>query len=806
MLKNLVRWIISIFRSDDQPEDSPSTQTTVAPEAPPRKEWLRWPLKLRIFGVRRDVKAAPAPADEPVEPADWDGILDSLFWSGYTGTGNPEEMLQRLRKMQDTAVDATRVEYFLRETALRARLDAVAEERRQDRADEPDVRARIERLQAERGQGTAGVQRARERLLSVHAKLMALRHTFPVRQIQERIQTEAALSQKLAENVVATEAVRASAEDALMAREIARRERAGPAMAEWEAGHRERVRVIREHSERQNRVTGNLRASGMTAGMASFFIWAGYVGMVIFGWRLGEVLHERAFPNASSLQGLIAPLAQTAYLTFLEVGPRVSLWAIGGFLTVWLLGSFLIFFLFDRGLPLFDRHWRADEENGAEPAGREMGIKYTGILSLMKARVSRNDYAHYLARTPLMAVPALLGLLALLFFAMGGQRVNAEPEFVNPINSLLFGLYGFAMAAALTGCVALLLQPFLAQRASTAPSPSGTQLAVPAVGFAVLVLLTLVFAGGLPQVGIWSPDSLVGPVLMIALNAVMLSHGLVYRHIFRDWQSLHQTARRLEDEHWEKSPYSLLAPQDLKPLTLFERWNQMHEEVREAWKAQDAAVTQVLDDLPGVHPVGGQGAAAAAPGVTRRTWWIRATDRLGITRTTIATSTTESVAPPESGAEAEPAPAAEPTRSAPASVPDKDEPRAAKPATWSAAADPVLCGTRVTVLDGRLEPELTADVVAARAAYHNACEALDEVKERLADAEERLREIESRRLDKKYARIEGELERLTAERAAGEAEVEARYAALRQEGASAHEGGRQLAERLSRVTSGTIRL
>ena len=105
-------------------------------------------------------------ADQP----DWDWILDSLFWSGYTGTGNPEEMLQRLRKMQDNAVDATRVEYFLRETALREKLDSVAAERRQDRADEPDVRASIGGLHTAREQGTAGVHRSRERLLSASAQ------------------------------------------------------------------------------------------------------------------------------------------------------------------------------------------------------------------------------------------------------------------------------------------------------------------------------------------------------------------------------------------------------------------------------------------------------------------------------------------------------------------------------------------------------------------------------------------------------------------------------------------------------------
>jgi hypothetical protein len=514
------------------------------------------------------------------------------------------------------------------------------------------------------------------------------------------------------------------------------------------------VRVIREQSERQGRVVGSLRASGMTERMAGFFVWAGYVGMIIFGWRLGEVLHERAFPRAGSLHGLIAPLAQTAYRTFLEVGVPRSLWAIVIFLAVWLLGSFLIFYLFDKGLPLFDGGWNGDrkdgEEKGRRETVREPGVTYGGIMGILKGRVSRSDYAHHLARTPLMAVPALLGLLVLLFFAMGGQTLNTQPEFVNPVNSFLFGLFGFAMAAGLTGCVALLLQPFVAMRATVALAPLRMRMAVPAVGFAVLLLLTLLFAGVLPLGDVWGPGSLAGPVLMITINAVTLSHGMVYRHVFRDWRALRKETTRLENEHWSKSPYSLLAPRDLKPRTLFDRWNRMHEEVREAWRVQDASVAQVLDDLP---PAESRASVAAGAPVT---------------------------AGAESGT--------------------------ARPAGWSAPSDDLLRGTRVTVLDGRLEPELTAQVVAARAAYHDARQALAEADERLAGARARLDEIESARLDEKLARLEGDLRRLTAERAASEAEVEARYAALCQEGASAHEGGRQLVERLSRVTSGTITL
>lgn len=750
MVQNLVRWIVSIFHPDDKPVENSVAEAAYA-AAPAPRLWLRWPFKLRISGWKRGEITATATEVPVIKPPDWDGILDSLFWSGYTGTGNPDEMLQRLRRMQDTAVDATRVEYFLRETGLRARLDSVAEERRQDRMDEPEVRARIEALHARREQGAAAVHNARERLLPAYARLTARRHGFPVRQIQERISAEAALSQTLAENVVATEEVRASAEDALVSREVARREKGGPALAEWEAGHKERVRAVREQSERQGRVAGSLRASGMTERMAGFFVWAGYVGMIIFGWRLGEVLHERAFPSAGSLHGLIAPLAQTAFRTFLTVGTRASLWAIVIFVSVWLLGSFLIFYLFDRGLPLFDKGWNGDEEKADKGSGREPGVTYGGILGILKARVSRSDYAHHLARTPLMAVPALLGLLALLFFAMGGQAVNTTPEFVNPINSLLFGLFGFAMAAAFTGCMALLLQPVLTLRASTAAPPAYMRTIVPAAGFTILVILTLLFAGVIPGADVWGPGSLVGPVVMIAINAVTLSHGLVYRHVFRDWRALRNEAVRLEEEHRRKSPYSLLTSRDLKPQTLFERWNAMHEEVREAWKAQDAAVAQVLDDLPQVYSRTPADAAAAT-----------------------------------------------------AAAGAKAEPGAAKPARWSAPSDDLLRGTRVTVLDGRLEPDLTSEVVAARAAYHDAREALAAVDERLEEARARLREIEGARLDEKFARLEGDLQRLTAERAANEAEVEARYAALCQEGATAVEAGRRLAFKLARIVSDDI--
>ncbi|MBD0320503.1 MAG: hypothetical protein ICV87_09235, partial [Gemmatimonadetes bacterium] len=633
MVQNLVRWIISIFHPSDKPAED-SVRGAEPSSAPRLRLRLRLPFSLPIFGVRREITEASA--DVPlVQPPDWDGILDSLFWSGYTGTGNPEEMLQRLRRMQDTAVDATRVEYFLRETGLRARVDAVAEERRQDRLDEPEVRARIEGLHAQREQRAAAVHAARERLLPAYARLTALRHGFPVRQIEERIRAEAVLSKTLAENVVATEEVRAKAEDALLSREVARREKAGPAIAEWEAGHKERVRVIREQSERQGRMAGSLRASGMNERVAGFFVWAGYIGMIIFGWRLGEVLHERAFPNAGSLHGLIAPLAQTAYRTFLTVGTRASLWAIVIFLAVWMLGSFLIFFLFDRGLPLFDKGWKGDQASAAKAPAREPGVTYGAIVGALKARVSRSDYVYHLARTPLLAVPAMLGLLALLFFAMGGQSVNAKPEFLNPVNSFLFGLFGFAMAACFTACVALLLQPLLALRATAAAAPAYMRTIVPAAGCAVLVIVMLLFAGAVPGVDVWGRGSLIGPVVMITINAVTLSHGLVYRHVFRDWRALRRETTRLETEHWRKSPYSLLTPRDLKPRTLFDRWNGLHEEVREAWRAQDAAVAQVIDDLPQPRSAADAAETDKQPAGTRDRWSPRSDDLLQGTRVTV---------------------------------------------------------------------------------------------------------------------------------------------------------------------------
>jgi hypothetical protein len=316
---------------------------------------------------------------------------------------------------------------------------------------------------------------------------------------------------------------------------------------------------------------------------------------------------------------------------------------------------------------------------------------------------------------------------------------------VNPINSLLFALFGFAMAAVFTGCMALLLQPLITLRAA-APAPSREGVAMPILGFAAMVLLTLLFSGAVPALNVWGPGSLAGPVLLIVVNALMLSHGLVYRHLFRDWRALRKEVSTLETEHWRMSPYSIFRLRDLKPHTLFERWNGLHQELREAWAAQDAAQAQMLEDLP--QPFSGSAAALDAKG----------------------------------------------------------EPEAGKPEKWDPQADEFLRGTRVTVLDGRLEPELTSEVVAARAAYYDAREALEELNERLAAANQRLGEIEGARLDDKHAKLEGDLKRLTAERATSEAEVEARYSALCQEGASAHEGGRKLAERLARVTSGTIRL
>lgn len=745
--QTLVRWIPPIFRPSDRGPQAADPETPAPPAAPPRRFRLYWPFKLHILRAKTEEAAAPAIEIASTPPLDLAEIVDSLFWSGYTGTGEPEEILQRLRKMQESAVDASRVEFLLRETGLRQKIDAVGEELRQDRADEPGIRAKIDGLREARAASTQGVHQARERLLAAYARLTALRHRFPLRRIEERIRAEAELLKVVTENVAATDAVRTSVEAALLERELSRRETAGPAFAEWQAGHQERVRAIREQSERQGRVVSSLRASGMTERVAGFFVWAGYVGMIIFGWRLGDVLHQRAFPNAHSINGLIAPLAQTAYQTFLKVGTLPSLWAILAFVMVWLLGSFLIFFLFDRGLTRFDTGWKAPEDKkGAGAAQRSRsGVSYDSVFRLVSGgEVSRGDYSRYLARTPLLAMPTLLGLLALLFFAMGGQRLATNTEFVNPVNSLLFAIFGFAMAAMFTGLCALVLQPLVARRAVATAARWSTPVVVALA--AALTALTVLFTGGIPHLVVWGPEALAGPVLLIVANAMMLSHGLVYRNVFRDWRALRKEATRLENEQWRMSPYSMLVPRDLKPHTLFTRCNELHEELREVWKAQDQFADDSLSDLfrPFLRP------DAAA-----------------------------------------------------------DSDAAAKPGTlpsWSAEADDVLRGTRVTALDGRLEPDLTAEVVSARTEYHDAREALDDLDHRLAEAKARLDEIEGSRLEEKLSRLEGDLEKLTTERAIAEAEVETRYAALLQEGASAYENGRRLSERLVRVTTGTMKL
>jgi hypothetical protein len=742
-LYTFVQRIWSIFRPPRPADSEPEPGTIGETANTGAGRWI-WPFRLRIFGVRPPAEEREAPTNPLVELPDWNGILDTLFWSGYTGTGAPDETLDRLEGLQAAALSATREEFDVRQKVLAAKADALSSERVDDRAEEPVVRARIAELETAREGTAAGVASTADRLLGAHARLVSRRQDFAQRQIEERIRVEAALSQDLAATVAHTESLRTGAEAALLERERLRRERAGPAYTEWQAAYDQRVCAVRTQADTQGRVVATLRASGMTERVTGFFVWAGYLGMLVFGWRLGDVLQTKLYPNAASLSGMVTLLTRTAYGTFLRVGTERSLWWVLALTALWMAGSYGIFYLYDQGMQHFDTAWKPDSTpvsgRGSTSADGE-GISYRSMLAaLTGGTITRTDYRHFLARTPLLAVPVLLGALGLIFIAMGNQEFASPGEFVDPGTGLLFLAFGFALAAMVTGLLALVLQPMIARRAAQNGGPSGW---APALSVALLVA---VLGGAValsvdvgPAINPWGATSLGGPLALVLANGVMLSHGLVYRHVFRDWRALRKEVARLETEHGERNPYRILRGKAYEPESLVWRWNELHRELRDAWSAQDAAAGDPLEvsRLTVVtQPVGEDGKAIAAP----------------------------------------------------------------------TAADPVLSMTTVTVRDGRMEPDLASEVARARADYAAARARQDDVERRLADARARLEEIEGTRLDERWAELQAELRRLGTERTLAEAEVEVRYMALRQEGVSAYEGGRQLADRLSRVTSSTLRL
>jgi len=843
LLSPVATWIRRIFGADDSPgKEGAIPNGTAHPAGLEPGSNGSSDRKVRLGSLnffRRDGGPKKQAETETLEDrlatasTGWDAILDVLFWSGYTGTGDRDTLLARIERIRQTTVNQVNTRFRVREEALRAKLDALAAQRLSDQGAEPGLRQELSQLNVVRGERRDAVQKARESLIGVFARLGAKRAQYGVRQIEERLRLETALSKQLAQNTVEIEESRTLAETALLNRELARRDRSGIGYETYRGRLEERARLAREQMERQASLVGVLRASGMTERVTGFLVWAGYLGLAAFGWRLGEVLHLLTLPagsgpgTVSNPATLIPFLADNIYNTFLELGFRMSLAAIAAFVTLWLLGSYLILRMFDSALAGFDDRWdpdrrrrvrakrkreadkgnaekRSDEEEHAPAphrtlsrrpsrAARSQSIGFRELVGAIRGDTDRSDYIRYLARTPLIAVPVLLSLLVLLFFAVGKQKPQGA-VFRDPLNSLLYLLVGLTAAAAITGFVCLLVQPVVYRVMKTArPDASGDRLSLAVL---LLPLATIAVAGSAAvrwESALWGATAPGGPLLLLGVNAVVLAHGLVYRSVQRDFRALKRESEIYEARLWSLNPYHVIQPSDLQPWSLHERWANLQEELTTLWDLQDGRLrgepsTTVVVHLatfgsghPAAASEGGGDAAEKEKGKEteaprRKRWWEwwsgkRPQDK-------------EAATPQVSTAQKTAAKIAD---------------------DLTRQRDALLKATSLGPMDLRLEPELSAELLTAQSTFGEAHALLAETDARIAELRDRIEEVTGTSVDDEIARIDGRLRRIAASRERLVAKTEARYASVWQEGAGAYEAGKKLAQRVAKISANTIR-
>jgi len=545
----------------------------------------------------------PAPEDAPVRAAaytdtsaalpDWDAILDLLFWAGYNGT-DAGPLLRTMEAAREREVRAARTEASRHRCELRTEFHALRRRREQGPVDEIALRADLRAVEEEARTAAAEVRQTRAALLHAHARLASERPGYAVRTVQERVRAEAQLVAEVSGAVAAADEARGEAERRIMNGELARRSAAQPELDAWTARQEQRHDELRTQASRQAQIIEEARSTGITQRVAGFLVWAGYLGMAAFGWRIGEVLHARA--NAAGAVGLVQFLSQESFETFLKIGPGQGLLWVAALAVLALVVAPAVIAVYDRVLTRFDNRWNpaaAGQESGrrvntrrpldGDAEARGVDLTWDSVVSTLHGKVERSDYRKHLARLPLIGIPVVLGLVVLVFLSVGRTSLQASAV---PLNSLMFLFVGIAAAAMGTGVLCLLVSLRLRRREGS-PRPAGLLWVLAAFGTAVLAW-SVAEEFGWARTGPWDETALVGPAFLLLTNGVMLAHGLVYRNLYRDWTALRRSVTEGEERLRNLKRHSLFTIRDLAPTGLHDRWTELYRNLDDTWQAQDA--------------------------------------------------------------------------------------------------------------------------------------------------------------------------------------------------------------------------
>lgn len=519
--------------------------------------------------------------------------MDTLFWAGHSATP-AAPLLAAIQDAHERDVHSAKAEFSRRRAELRAEFRVLGRRRAQAPEEEVRLRAELGEVQEQVRETEGELRSRRAALLDAHAALAVSRAGYGIRNVQERAHAEAQLIGRVSDSVAAANQARDLAERRMLAGELARRQAAQPGLDEWVTRQQQRHEELRRQADRQARVVEEARSSGITQRVAGFLVWAGYLGMAAFGWRLGEVLHARA--SAAGTVGLIQFLSQESFQTFVQVGLWQGLTWIGALALLGLVAAPVIFAAFDRVLTRFDPRWNPTPEGGdgarrarprrtpdGDAEARGADLTWDSVVSTLHGKVDRNDYRKHLARLPLIGVPVLMGMVVLVFLAQGRTSLQTASL---PLNSLMFLFVGIAAAAMGSGVLCLLVAAGM-RTPETTVRPFRVLAGLGVLGAAVLAW-SVAEEAGWARTGPWDETALAGPLFLLLANGLMLAHGLVYNNLYRDWTALRRAVTDGEERMRDLQPHTLLGVGDLAPTALHQRWTDLYRTLDDVWRTQDA--------------------------------------------------------------------------------------------------------------------------------------------------------------------------------------------------------------------------
>lgn len=571
---------------------------------------LSWVFESLERWFRPDVPAPPEPASPHVPAEEWEAPLDSLFWAGYLRAGDAGALGASLARLQEAEAAAAQGTGDAQVRLLEAQIEAQAEAQRTLPGALRGVRRSLRRVERRRLGAGRRVDRAREALVVAYAELLADRPEHPLRLAAARVDAEAALAERVGTAGAALDRVRFESD--------VRRMVATAVTAPEEPGRPTRLDVLEaEVAERQARHDACvLRAeraieAGLSRRASGFLRWGGQLGLAVLGWYLGDALLTRVTGG----DGVMGFIANESYRVFRDVGPvRGFLWVLA--LGVLLLaGGTLVVLAFDRVVARFDRAWnpppppeeKARRGRRAAPVPEAEGparvdLSWNSVLEPFVGDVERAHYRSHLARTPLLVLPALGGLLLLLFLSLGGG-IGAQVEL--PVDSLLYTFVGICIAVAAAGLVFVALGTPLTAPLRGEPMPRGW-IAAAAVPWVLGLWSAAAEAAGAGP-GPWVEGGVTGPLLLVLANAVVMAAGHAYHAVHADAaaarRDLHRARRALAaalDEPAERARRA-------EELSLVERWEELQETLAGAWQEQDRDDAVRLAGGPGApgEPAGG---------------------------------------------------------------------------------------------------------------------------------------------------------------------------------------------------------